>query len=452
MAAEPTSAKVNQPPATFPAHRRWMGELRKWLRPGIGVKRWLLLLALGILGVDIAFTHLALVATNSPLPTGLVGLLMLAFLPPVISIPAGLTGGLTLIVIALIELNRSILAPFRSLRRGSLIDLKTSDMQQGRGLRLVALGGGTGLPSVLRGFKRHTGNITAIVTVADDGGSSGKLREELGVLPPGDLRQNIAALANDEALITQLFQYRFGKGGLEGHSFGNLFLTALTAITGSMDRAVMEAGRVLAIQGRVLPATLQDVKLGAELRDPQSGALRRVIGESEIPEVGGQIERVFLLPESVRAFPESIRAILAAELVVIGPGSLFTSILPTLLVNGIPEAIRASNALCVYVCNIAMQQGETNGYTVADHVLAIERHIGRGVIDTVLANNATPVDTIGRTRYVLPCPEDHEIRTRYDVVETDLTDPARPWRHSSEKLVSAVQRIMAERWVRLGDT
>lgn len=451
MSAEPTT-QASQVPIPAKPRRNWFVELRKWLRPGIGVKRWLLLLAAGIVLIDLSVSHIVLLAVSGPAPTGLMGVLMLAFLPPLLTIPLGIISGTVTIAIALIELSRSILAPFRQLRRGSLIDLKYSHLQQGRGLRLVALGGGTGLPSVLRGFKHHTGNITAVVTVADDGGSSGKLREELGVLPPGDLRQNIAALASDEALITQLFQYRFGKGGLEGHSFGNLFLTALTAITGSMDRAVMEAGRVLAISGRVLPATLQDVKLGAEIRDGETKALRRVIGESEIPETGGQIERVFLVPESVRAFPESIRAILAAELIVIGPGSLFTSILPTIMVNGIPEAIRASNALCVYVCNIAMQKGETDGYTVADHVLAIERHVGRGVIDAVVANTAHPVDTVGRTRYVLPCPDDHEIRTRYDVFETDLTDPARPWRHSPEKLVSAVQKIMADRWVRIGDS
>src|SRR5258705_3330106 len=165
-----------------------------------------------------------------------------------------------------------------------------------RGIKLVALGGGTGLPSVLRGMKDHTSNITAIVTVADDGGSSGRLRRELGVLPPGDLRNNIAALADDENLMTQLFQYRFGDGGLEGHSFGNLFITALASITGSMDRALVEAGHVMAIQGRMLPSTLQDVMLCAEVRAPD-GTLKHVVGESDIPKIGGPIWRVYITPE-----------------------------------------------------------------------------------------------------------------------------------------------------------
>jgi uncharacterized cofD-like protein len=316
---------------------------------------------------------------------------------------------------------------------------------QANGLRLVALGGGSGLPSVLRAFKAQTSNITAVVTVADDGGSTGILREEFGVLAPGDLRQNIAALADDESLITQLFQYRFTNGGLQGHSFGNLFLTALADITGSMDRAVIEASQVLAIRGRVLPATLQDVQLGAEIRTAER-KLRRVIGESQIPKAGGSIERVFLVPENARAYPDSIRAILSAELIVIGPGSLFTSILPTLLVDGIAQAVRASSALVVYVCNIATQKGETDGFSVADHVMALERHIGRDVFDVILANNAYPQQNAGEnTRYVAPMPLDHPLRYRYDLIETDLTDPQRPWRHSPEKLQRAIRDLLAQR-------
>jgi hypothetical protein len=239
---------------------------RKWLTPGIGVKRWLILLGFGVTVISLAIAQLLVgLYRNEALPD-LVYVITLRFLPPPVRVILGLAVGLGALAIALIELNRSILAPLAGRRRGQMIDLVYNRSRLQKGLRLVALGGGSGLPAVLRGFKTQTSNITAIVTVADDGGSSGKLRRELGVLPPGDLRNNIAALADDEDLMTQLFQYRFDDGGLEGHSFGNLLITALADITGSMDQALIEAGRVLVIEGRVLPSTLQDVTLMAEIR------------------------------------------------------------------------------------------------------------------------------------------------------------------------------------------
>ncbi len=423
-----------------PIQRRPDDTWRKWLTPGIGIKRWLILLVFGFLATSLSFA--LLIVLFFPALAELFTLRRAALLA--LSAALGVLGSATL-YIGFVRLNRSILAPFARGRRQRFIDLMVDHARQANGLRLVALGGGSGLPSVLRGFKGQTGNITAIVTVADDGGSTGKLREEYGVLAPGDLRQNIAALADDESLITQLFQYRFNSGGLQGHSFGNLFLTALADITGSMDQAVIEASRVLVIRGRVLPSTLQDVQLGAEIRTAERG-LRRVIGESQIPNAGGSIERVFLIPENARAYPESIRAILNAELIVIGPGSLFTSILPTLLVDGIVQAVRASSALVIYVCNIATQRGETDGFNVADHVLAIERHIGQSVIDVVLANSAYPQHNAGEnTHYVAPAPADHAVRYRYDLIETDLTDPQRPWRHSAEKLQHAMRDLLAAR-------
>ncbi len=310
------------------------------------------------------------------------------------------------------------------------------------GLKVAALGGGHGLPVVLRAMKPHTRNITAIVTVADDGGSSGRLRREMGVLPPGDLRNNIAALASDEALMTQLFQYRFSGGSLGGHTLGNLLLTALAEITGSMDQALIEAGRVLAIQGRVLPTTLHDVTLVAEVRGLTG--LHRIEGESNITAAGGKIERVSLQPESARAYPETIQAILGADLIVFGPGSLFTSILPSLLVSGIANAIRASHAPCIYVCNIAMQPGETDGFSVADHVNVLEGHIGRDVIDVVICNDSfPPTDPAWNCNYV-PCNEkDHTRMSRYQVIDADLTDNERPWRHDPAKLARAIFSAVA---------
>lgn len=417
--------------------------IAKWLTPGLRVKRWLALLLLGIsvLAVGVAQVIVELYR-DAALPE-IFYTLTLRFLPIWARLITSATLGLGAIVLALYQLNRSILAPLILNRRVSLVDVVYAHSRRQRGLKVVAIGGGTGLPSVLRGMKAHTSHITAIVTVADDGGSSGKLRRELGVIPPGDLRSNITALANDEDLMAQLFQYRFASGGLEGHSFGNLFLTAMAEITGSMDRAVAETGRVLAIDGRVLPATLHNLILVAEVRDPVTNQLRQVIGESQIPLVDGKIERVFLKPDQARAYPDAIRAILNADMIVIGPGSLYTSILPSLLVNGITEAIRASSATAIYVCNVATQRGETDGFTVADHVDALEAHIGRGVFRAVLANNSFPGKNAGEhTQYVLPTAESHVIYQRYWVHLAELTDVERPWRHDPQKLAQALLNLM----------
>jgi uncharacterized cofD-like protein len=311
--------------------------------------------------------------------------------------------------------------------------------------KVVAIGGGTGLSTLLRGLKAHTPHITAIVTVADDGGSSGRLRRELGVLPPGDFRNCIAALADDEALITQLFQYRFGHGrGLDGHCFGNLFITALAEVTGSFERAILEAGRVLAVQGRILPSTLEDVTLVADVRDDVGSeatpsGLTRVQGESAIPKAGHPIERVFLRPDRVRAYPEAVRAILDADLIVIGPGSLFTSVLPNLLVKDIQRAVGASAAVKVYVCNVATQPGETDGYDVGQHVAVLQRHVGRGLFSHVLANsNMTPKS--GQS-HLQPVAVRYSSGSGYKVIEADLVDQGAPWRHDAYRLSEQLMRF-----------
>jgi len=222
-----------------------------------------------------------------------------------------------------------------------------------------------------------------VVTVADDGGSSGRLRRELGVLPPGDVRNCIAALADAEPLMTSLFQYRFSEGsGLEGHSFGNLFIVAMSGVTGSFEEAVRATSRVLAVRGQILPSTLANVTLSARTEDEET-----IHGESNITERGGAIREVYLQPGNVQANPEVIRAILNADLIVVGPGSLFTSVLPNLLVEGIRQAIAVSSALKVYVCNVATQHGETDSYAVSDHFRALMRHTGRNLFDYVLANS-----------------------------------------------------------------
>jgi len=313
--------------------------------------------------------------------------------------------------------------------------------------KVVAIGGGTGLSSLLRGLKAYTPFITAIVTVADDGGSSGRLRRELGMLPPGDFRNCIAALADDEALITQLFQYRFGQGnGLDGHSFGNLFITALAAITGSFERAILEAGRVLAVQGRIVPSTLEDVTLVADLRNDVAmgtapAGLTRVQGESAIPKTGQPIERVFLRPDDARAYPEAVRALLDADLIIAGPGSLFTSILPNLLVKDIRQAVAASSGLRIYVCNVATQPGETDGFDVGQHVETLQAHAGKGLFPWVLANNSFEADPAHSQLEMVPLR--HALDGGYRVIEGNLIDPAAPWRHDSQKLALHIQAFYA---------
>ena len=304
--------------------------------------------------------------------------------------------------------------------------------------RVVAIGGGTGLSTLLRGLKAYTPHITAIVTVADDGGSSGRLRRELRLLPPGDFRACIAALADDEALITQLFQYRFGQAeGLDGHSFGNLFISALAAVTGSFERAILEASRVLAVQGRILPSTLEDVTLVADLTvetGKTPSRLTRVQGESAIPKAGRPIERVFLRPERVRAYPEAVRAILEADLVVAGPGSLFTSVMPNLLVEDIRRAVEASPAAKIYVCNVATQAGETDGFDVGRHASALQRHVGRGLIPYVLANN-NPISSVEQPQ-MQPVALHYATNGGYQVITADVVDPTAPWRHDAQKLAA----------------
>ncbi|MFU8773848.1 MAG: gluconeogenesis factor YvcK family protein, partial [Anaerolineales bacterium] len=308
----------------------------------------------------------------------------------------------------------------------------------------VVIGGGHGLSTLLRGLKYYTNNITAIVTVADDGGSSGRLRRSLGILPPGDIRNCLAALSSDEALLTQLFQYRFPDDATEfnGHSFGNLFISALSEITGSFEEAIAESGRVLSVSGRVLPSTLNDVKLVADVRLPFFQNEVRVEGESQIPESSGQIRRVWLEPNSPPAFPQAIQDILAADMIVMGPGSLYTSLLPNLLVPDIADAVRASRSFKVYVCNLASQVGETEGYTCQDHIRALEEHCGSNLFDLVVANNNHKSELPKGVEWVTI---QNEPDYDYPVYSADLIEPTHPWRHDSKKLAKILIDLLQER-------
>ncbi len=406
--------------------------LKKWFTIGIGVKRWFFALFVSVLceALGLVFGTLHLLGVPGFADAPMRGWLLTIFF---------LAAGFVLFVLALIGFSTNILAPYRTQLPAPIIDVVYSHSRRNKGTKVVAVGGGTGLPAVLKGLKAFTSNITAIVTVADDGGSSGRLRRELGVLPPGDLRNNIAALSDDENLMTQLFQYRFQGGDIDGHSFGNLFISALSGVTGSLEKALVETERVLNIKGRVLPATLADVTLSAHIQLPNSRKPVIIHGESAIGSANGHIEEVYLVPRTVEAYHGSVQAILNADIVVIGPGSLYTSILPNLLIEGITSALRSTSALKVYICNIATQPSETIDYNVADHIIALEQHIGRGIFQIVLANNAYPVRNAGEnTHYVLPAPPNHEVAQRYEIHYTDLVDTERPWRHDPQKLVKAI--------------
>ena len=356
-----------------------------WLIPGLNVKRWLFLIFVGSVLIVLGFLLIA--------DTHMIYKIMGAIKKAAFILPTNILAAIFILIGATIffkgwkKTTLSMMDMDSSKGNNSLLEKLYRRSKLNKGAKVVAIGGGTGLSMLLKGIKKYTNNITAVVTVGDDGGSSGRLREEMGILPPGDIRNCIAALADDENLITELFQYRFKNGeGLEGHSFGNLFLTALCAITGNMVKAVRESSNVLNIRGVVLPATLDDMKLAAEFDD---GTI--VKGESNIPEAHKSIKRLFTEPEVCRALPEVLAAIADADLIILGPGSLYTSVIPNLLVSGIVEAIMASTAKKIYVCNIMTQPGETDNYSVASHVNALLNHAkGRKIIDAVLVNDSLP--------------------------------------------------------------
>ena len=354
----------------------------------------------------------------------------------------GLIGG-GLVLGGMWGLYRSILAPFRRPGR-PVVDELADHRRRDRGPRVVAIGGGHGLSTLLRGLKNYTNNLTAIVSVADDGGSSGRLRRTLGIPPPGDIRNCLAALSNDEALLTQLFQYRFATGdeGLQGHSFGNLFISAMAEITGGFEDAVAESGRVLAVQGKVLPASLHDVRLVADVSLQHSIGEVRVEGESQIPKFPGSVKRVWLEPNNPPAYPQAIQAILAAELIVVGPGSLYTSILPNLLVPDVAAAIRASRALKIFVSNVASETGETEGFTCGDFVRALEEHVSNSMFDIVVQNNNYEGNLPEGVQWIKAEPDRD---TDFAVYQADLVDSGTPWRHESGKLAQVLIDLYQER-------
>ncbi|HYM52541.1 MAG TPA: gluconeogenesis factor YvcK family protein [Candidatus Dormibacteraeota bacterium] len=412
----------------------------RWLYPGMHLKRWLLLLFLGItvLGLGAA---IYLVDFYRRLPDdSFIFTLTGAGLDRPIRAALVALAGLLVTGLGVWGLMRSIVSPFVA-RGDSVMEVLYTKRYLARGPRIVAIGGGTGLSTLLRGLKGYSANITAIVAVADDGGSSGRLRQQLGIVPPGDIRNCIAALADAEPLMTQLMQYRFPPGsGLDDHAFGNLFIAAMTAITGDFEEAVRESNRVLAVRGQVLPATSVPLNLGAVLA---SG--RRLHGQVAISHAEEPIDHVTIEPSDVRASSEALERILEADLVVIGPGSLFSSVLPNLLISDIRDAVAAANGLRVYVCNVATQPGETAAFSAAEHLEALFAHVGEGLIDFALLNgNAAARRPDGWQGQPVRVDERRLEDLNVAVVEEDLVDETNAHRHDSAKLAAALMRLQQE--------
>ena len=422
--------------------------LLKWLYPGMKFKRWLLLFAAGVmlvsLGLALVFNYKYLDVIEEAIfrfvynwrgsydytATALVGTGVVVL-------------GLAIMLVATRFVIRSLIMVLVPENSGRLVDLIYEKRRLENGPAVTVIGGGHGLSVLLRGVKQATSNVTAIVTVADDGGSSGRLSAGLGIIPPGDMRNCLVALADTEPLMEKLFQYRFeGESELAGHSFGNLFIAAMNEVTGDMETALLESSKVLAVKGRVLPASNEHVRLDALMTD---GTV--VEGESHIPEARKRIRRVKLHPAHAAPVQAALDAIINADIVLLGPGSLYTSIMPNLLVDGVAEALRESRALKIYICNVMTQPGETDGYTAAMHAEAIIKHAGRGAIDFMLVNSA-PISDELREKYaaegIAPVAVDEAAINALGIgfVAADIINQSDAVRHDPDKLSRNVMRMI----------
>jgi uncharacterized cofD-like protein len=351
--------------------------------------------------------------------------------------------GLISLAIGGMWLVRSLLEVVAPGHTQDLVELVFQRRYLEKGPRIVVIGGGTGLSTLLSGLKHYTTNLTAIVTMADDGGSSGRLRQEFNMLPPGDIRNCLVALADTEPLMQQLFQYRFaGASALQGHSFGNLFLTAMTKITGDFQRAIQASSKVLAIRGRVVPSTKTPVRLAAELHDGSVTVGESRISKSEIP-----IRRIYLEPATCQPTAEALRAIQEAQAIILGPGSLYTSIIPNLLVEGMADAIVQSKALKVYICNVMTQSRETDGFRASDHVRALAAHANPGVFQVCIVNTEeVPSDLLERYRQEGAFPVEPDVeRIRelgYQVVADNLISTENYVRHDPHKAAKLISHLI----------
>ena len=391
----------------------------KWLYPGMWVKRWILLTVFGIIMISMGFV-MVLLEPQSRNKT---------FAGVIIII------GILSVITGIKRIIKSLVMIFLPQNEDELVDKVYKKRVLEKGPRIVVIGGGTGLSTLLHGLKEYTSNITAIVTVADDGGSSGKLRKEFDVLPPGDIRNCLVALADAEPLVGKLFQFRFEEGtAFAGHSFGNLFITALSKVTGDFDAAIKESSKVLAIRGRVLPSTLDKVNLVADHMDGS-----QTTGESQIPKALSPIKKIHLRPVNCRPTDEAIDAIRKADMIVLGPGSLYTSIMPNLLVGRMYQEIKSSKAVKVYVCNVMTQKGETDDYRASEHLKAITDHTTSGIVDYCIVNTAKIKDEMldkYKEEFAYPVIADSENikKMKCKVVEAHIVNEDGYVRHDSDKL------------------
>lgn len=434
-------------PSAGAARRR----LRNWFRPGVGIKRWLLVVLLGELLIALAAGVFLRQAARDLTPgspaANVLDFLSLQFLPLGLRPLLLLGAGAALFAVGLWRLMKVVLEPYQA-RDESLAEMLYQKRWRARGPRIVAIGGGTGLSVLLRGLKEVTSNITAVVTVADDGGSSGRLREELGVPPMGDIRNCIVALADAEPAMAELLQYRFPENGhdtaFNGHAFGNLLIAALTDLQhGDFEEGVRQSNRVLAVRGKVVPVAPVPLTLHAELTDGTT-----IEGQSVIARTRG-IRRVWITPADVDASHEALEAIAAADLILFGPGSLYTSIMPSLLVPGLRRALERASAPRVFVCNVATQVGETEGYSLTDHLAAFRAHDLDDLVDAVVVND----NFAARAPANYPtAPVRVDInpgqRGAPQVFARDVVDDDNAHRHDSLKLANAICALHEKHAVR----
>ena len=400
----------------------------KWLYPGMKVKRWIITCGTGVILVAI----------------GSIILMLDKF-------PGSRTLGISIVVLAALiiiygikRMVKSFITVFLPKREQELVDIVYHHRQLEKGPKIVVIGGGTGLSVLLHGLKEQSSNITAIVTVADDGGSSGRLREQFDILPPGDIRNCLVALADAEPLMRDLFQFRFGnESELKGHSFGNLFITALSKVTGDFEKAIKESSKVLAIRGRVIPSTYDKVQLVGEHQDG-----RKTKGETKIVSEPSPIRRVFLDPADCKPSKESFEAIDEADIIVLGPGSLYTSVIPNLLVSGISDRIANSNAPKVYVCNVMSQPGETDNYTAFDHLNAIVAHTRSDIVNYCIVNiGKVPPELLKKyeeeNAHPVFADSDRIIERGCNVVEEDVVNTKDNYaRHDSKKISKIITDLV----------
>jgi len=404
--------------------------LIKWFYPGIGIKRWIGLSACGVILVILGSSDLR---TDDYWVFQSLDVLILI-------------SGIIILILGIKQMMRSFIAAFIPSSAGNeLVDILYQRTHLSRGPRIVTIGGGTGLSVLLSGLKEYTSNLTAIVTVADDGGSSGRLREQFDILPPGDIRNCLVALSDVPTLMQDLFQFRFDTNSdLAGHSFGNLFITVMTRLTGDFEKAIKETSKVLALKGQVIPSTLNKVVLIAQHKD---GSITE--GEDKIPKAHRPIRRVSLRPDTPEATPDAVKAIEEAQIIILGPGSLYTSIIPDLLIKEITEAIVKSGALKLYVCNAMTQPGETDNYKVSDHIKALIAHSHPRVFNYCIVNNGKIPEEILK-RYARqdsqPVRNDLEEiqRMGYRVIEDDIVFSDTLIRHDSEKLARVILGFIEE--------